>query len=247
MFANRIASLVLLILVFGFSRAEADLIVFQDGDFGTHWVSNRIEIGSGGSTQSGATNKLTGGNPDAFRSSDHAFGGRTGSRTSRLVHVNTLASYDPSLGAISDISFSFDEAWFPENSTTFPTSVLFGAAAKQDGRLFHAPGGSLTEFTNWTPFEFTNLTAADFVPSEPAFADTAILDFSLNSSSIEFGFYSEASHFFTVTAMTGVDNWQASITAAGSQTVPEPSTMVLMAFGLIGVGYLRLRRVYRKA
>ncbi len=247
--ANRIAFLVLLILVFSISLAEAGLIVFKDGDFGTHWNFGRIEIGSGGRTQSGNTNVSTGGSPGAYRLSQHSYGGRPGGRESRLVHANTLASYDPMLGAISGVSISFDAAWktMTLNSGAEPTWVGFGAVARQNGRWFHTLGQAVYAHDIWKPMAFNLLTASSFLQSNPN-APAASLDFSLTGSPIQFGYYSYATRWFTVEADTGVDNWEARLTTtAGSQIVPEPSTVTLVVLGVIGLGCVRLRKAYRKA
>jgi len=217
---------------------RGDVIEFIDGDFGPSWTSAHIIFGNGTGTFGSAENLPVGGNPDAYRRSEHIHGGSVPNDVlSWFFNFDSGRDYSPvAQGTLNSMSVSFDGIIFVSSNGG---AAQFGPAVRQNGRVFFfdpmAAGQSNASF-GWRQFDFGPLIENDFqsVPGLPA----ASLDFAAGGP-IEFGYWSLVGDFFTASAESGVDNWRLQLDV---QPIPEPSSGVLEIVGLSGWCCRRHRR-----
>jgi hypothetical protein len=207
---------------------RGEMIDVTDGDFGSHWTSAHITGGVGTGTFGSSQNLLTGGNPDAYRSSEHIHGGSTPNDVlSWFFNFDSSFTYTPSTqGQLDELSVAFDGIIFASSNNG---AAQFGPAVRQGGRIFSfdpMAAGQSNASLGWRSFDFGPLVESDFQP-EPDFPG-AVLDFA-SGGPIEFGYWSIVGDFFTASAETGVDNWQLQLEV---QPVPEPSSLLCSVIGL---------------
>jgi hypothetical protein len=147
--------------------------------------------------------------------------------------INTTFTYNPSLqGVISSISSSVDKYYIFRSGGTF-TSNFFRPMILQDGNYYMAAIP-----VSVTPGVYNNGSASGLLAT-----DFQLFDFltgAFNSSShpnfsgdtMEFGLANRITNTFTTADgnITNYDNY--SLTVA---SVPEPSALLLMAFGLVAL------------
>jgi len=204
---------VLMILFCGVGKTYALTMSFFDDDFiDSEWSSTVMGAGS-----SIATTEPSGGNPDEYR------------RVSLTVDpyqyvVNyqlfNLAVFTPATqGAITSVSLSYDIRRV-YTSNPGATQIAKGIAVKQDSTI-HDYYGGVTSTTTWESFSISNI-----VPLFPG------IDW-VNGNQITFGFYDSVGTLTTpFTLDGGYDNFGAEIEY---NPIPEPTTIVLMGFGLLGL------------
>lgn len=165
---------------------------------------------------------LAGGNPGAYRSISHVYGGFGSIITG---HIFEDAAYNPGLdGALGSVTFAFDAKVFEAGQSG---AVGFGALLRQSGSYYMAgfssvlPGG-------WTNQSYIDLSAANFALISGA--GPALPDFSAAGAEIKFGFFaSNGTGLSTRTSTSsGVDNWSVTTTAAA---VPEGGNTQLHVIG----------------
>lgn len=188
-----------------------------------------------------AEQKTTGGNLDKYRELTHnwsAIGGDP-AQFIHTVHIYWGESYNPSIaGPILGINFSFDLSLFAWDVTA---GIRYTPMMVQNGVYYILPTSPpyevLVTDSQWTHFSIPQVVESDFfVLGDPLGLGTP--DFSANGSPIHFGYYAanaskQAGSHFTV---SGIDNYTVSISSSPDPTlIPEPTTIVLMGFGLVGL------------
>lgn len=209
---------------------------FSDGNFlDANWSASKIfDSTPGASASFGAFQSPTGGNPGAFRETQHSYSGPGGLA---VGHLQTSAFFTPSLqGAIQTIDGSYDALVISVGSSA---AVGYGLALKQNGDYYLKGGAAVFPGAGWTVRTFIGLTSADFGRVDDA---TFHPDFSLTGSSIQFGYYTgNGTAFGTPEASdSGIDNWTVSVNAAAT---PEPGSATLLITLCLGTaGFARRRR-----
>lgn len=231
----------LLVLVIVSSRATA--FVYTDGTFNnSDWNVTLATSGQGGTATAGQM--ATGGNPGSYWDVAITLNATTPDLGTALVGVfsiNSTAVYDPSVsGAIASIDYSEDSILLSTLNASIGGGQSAAPALLQNGILYTltlSTGVFATPDTTWTSHQLMGLTAADF------FSGTLNPDFSVTGAPIEFGFWRAISHPTgnPIQGRTGgIDNWTLTVNSAS--TVPEPATLSLLSFGLLGVGFAARRR-----
>ena len=229
------------------ASAQAITVQFSDQTFDdSDWTAILGCTTPGQNCSFNASQQLTGGNPDEFRSVQHDF---TGAGSIGVRHFANFASYNPSAGAITSIDFSFDAAFLSSNPSSF-NAVSYQFVIRQDGLVYEPfgvfSGGSvgpgLPPFSSpgeWVSYGATGATESDFVASGMPNNNP---DFSSSGSIIEFGYLTSNSSGFSNSKQTvsGIDNWSVTVNA-----VPEPLT-ILGAGTAAGFGTFFKRTMNKK-
>jgi len=168
-------------------------------------------------------------------------------RAVQAAYINSGLIYNPGTsGAISSLNFGFDVRRFVGLSNGSGGSVA--PLLRQGGEIF-VFSGSLTNFSqnNWTPLGF-DLAASN---SWRTLSSAAVNpNFSVTGGVMEFGFRYSTGGLCSANVgqsctstqfQVGLDNYTVTITPA-STTVPEPSTVALLAVGLAGIVTVSRRR-----
>lgn len=214
--------------------------VFSDGNFDTGWAFGNLFTTNSGHGFTFQQQQLSGGNPGKFLATGGSHGGvGNGFRTIRFFSINTDFTFNPSASPLTALSIAFDSREFFDGSLFQAVRVEVGAALRQRGNFYYSNDfGTLGAAGNpWQRFQFLDLTASDFTnaatsgPSQP--------DFSSTGAPIEFGYYGFANNNFTVSAKIGVDNFALNLGPVNS--VAEPAPLLLLGFGLLGLGTRRRR------
>jgi hypothetical protein len=234
-------------------RQNLPPFIISDDDFSpAPWTVTEEVIGSGSATVS---QRLTGGNPGAFRFMSHRLPPVSGSggNTIFVTHVYQGAYYYPrydgeirAIDYVEDgviLSFPFAEAF----STTQPVLV-------QDGRLYRSSRFIRFVAQNsshaWETQALRQLTAADFIRVGGSENDHP--DFSVNGGPIYFGFTRNNSRTSTLPPVPGnqdmvidqgVDNWQVIVYRDNTNRPPQAADDVYILDGSDGppiVGFLEV-------
>ena len=149
-------------------------ITISDEDFANGSWSEIVNQLTPGESHT-ATQSLTGGNSDAFRSMTHDF---TGSGTISVFHQYNDSAYAPGVsGAILSLDYSEDQIQF--NPPFSGAQIGATPALLQDGIVYVGPSMNFGS-TSWSAASLTGLTAADFTAfggsANPDFAETGRLD-----------------------------------------------------------------------
>jgi hypothetical protein len=210
--------------------------VFSDGTFpNADWSASKIADTTPGAAASfSAFQSLSGGNPNAFRETQHSYAGPGG-----LIvgHLNSLALFTPSLqGQIQTIDGSYDGIVISVGSSN---AVGYGLALKQNNAYYTKAGAVFVPGSGWTSRTFTGLTSADFGRVDDASFHP---DFTLTGSVLQFGYYTANGSAFGASELSdsGIDNWSVSINAANT---PEPgSALAMLACSIMAAGVALRRR-----
>ncbi|AFZ48307.1 protein of unknown function DUF1555 [Cyanobacterium stanieri PCC 7202] len=232
-------------LTFSFLVATpAQAATFFDGTFNDADWTRIVNITPSPSGSSGetATQSLSGGNPDAFRSMTHTL---TGGTAVNVFHFNNNAIYNPALGAIVSIDYSADVRGLTPSAGTFGD----GFAILQDGRIFRTGTTGVSTGSPWQTKSLLGLTDGNFFALDGGSGP----DFSITGSLIQFGYERNNANFSpSPTARTithGIDNWSvrlnlATVPVPEPSKTPEPSTII--SLGLLGFGALWQRKLALK-
>jgi hypothetical protein len=191
-----------------FNNADWELAVFSD---------------TGGTTVAGQ--QMFGGNPGAFRQITDNITAASGPNSVSAVwsfHGKISATYSPQTqGAIFTLDYSEDSILL-FNSDGGTQGELAGIALRQDGQVYVSHGFITPEYS-WVHHDQRNLTANNFgllrSNQMPAGSGNQVdftqhPDFSVNGTTIEFGFFrananSPGGGAYTITG--GIDNWSVTI------------------------------------
>lgn len=195
--------------------------VFSDGTFDdTDW---ELSVSTtGGSVTS--TQETNGGNPGNWRRHDVV-------GLSYIFNIQLDANYDPSVeGAVTSIGYGESRI----NTGAVGIGPGSAPALVQNGEFYTGAtvdGDFHTTSSTWVSREAVDLDVFDFVRCTlvTCFAGEHP-DFTASGGVITFGY---EMHFTTSLQLAGIDNW--SITVNTINTVPEPSTIGLLAAGLFGL------------
>lgn len=209
-------------------------IIISDEDFAnSSWIVIVNQLTPGESQT--ATQSLTGGNSDAFRSMTHGF---SGSGTLSVFHQYNDSAYTPATaGAILSLDYSEDQIQF--NPPFSGAQIGATPALLQDGIVYVGPGINFSS-TSWAAASLAGLTAADFT----AFGGSANPDFSETGSAIHFGFQRFNSTGGVVSeTQHGIDNW--SVTLETNSVPDTESAWALLGLGLGCCAFFAHRQVER--
>ncbi|RMF94797.1 MAG: PEP-CTERM sorting domain-containing protein [Candidatus Schekmanbacteria bacterium] len=228
---KKMISVFTILLTFFVMTCTASALVFYDSTFNDSDWSLTIQTKAGGGTVT-AMQVATGGNPGEFREIINSVNYGPGSSVFGY-HIRNGADYDPSTeGAIGSIDYSEDSIMF----TGFGDGEATGPALFQNGKYYY----SAQLYSNqsvWTHQSLLSLGEQDF---HTLYDNNDHPDFSATGSIISFGFFrANTTTFGSYTIDAGIDNWTLKINPA--VPIPEPSTMILLGFGLVGFGYLKSR------
>jgi hypothetical protein len=217
-------------------RADATT-VFEDGTFDlSTWDSTLYSLGNGGSQT--AIQQMSGGNPGAYLYVDNAVNAAPPYSGIWGVFLKKGAVYDPSLGAIESVSYSEDAILFSSSIDRGEGQASF-LVLEQGGSIFSRLPYFPTNYDNWTHLESSGLLASDFGKLDLTTFDIDNAqnpDFSESGSALRFGFYrANSTPSRAYSRAGGIDNWQVVIESVATP-VPEPSTLLLLATGVAGLG-----------
>jgi hypothetical protein len=206
---------------------------FADADWSLTVLAFRDGVANPAGGSASAPQVASGGNPGAFRRTDLTVNasGPLGALVVAASFRNG-ASYDPQTqGTITSIDFAIDGTLL----STFTQNL--GLALRQGGQIYFTAG--FLPAGAWESFQATGLTESDFSQCGPSTCPVSgNPDFSASGGSIDFGYVALNSLGGTNPAFStqvGADNWSVTI-------VPEPSTVVLLALGLLALGCRRRSR-----
>lgn len=221
---RRTLTLLLAICLFATCFAFADT-TFTDGTF-AGWTATQTQDGSTGSAT--ATQFLSGGDPGAYLQITN----NTGDSGSFWgVALNPTAVYDPGSGAI--LSLGMSGMYSTISVDSLYNGQCTGLALSQGGTIYVGsylgPALECGYYDKWHNVSFSSLDSSDFSSSTGTHPD-----FSTSGSQITFGLTA-----FNLGAGrstdTDFDNFSVTVQVAGSTEVPEPSSLLLLASGALGL------------
>jgi len=244
--AERVAAIGLAALALTFSpvRANAGPVTFLDQTFDpAGWTTVPFPFGDGG--QGTVAQVATSGNPGPYRSILLDIQPSPSASTFSalwLFNFHQSAIYDPSSqGAIATIDYAEDSIFLGGvNDVGTRLTVANGThavslALRQNGVLY-IPSGFALPGASWGTFSLAGLTETNF----SAVGAPGHLDFSTSGALVQFGFLHRVSGSIGgigFESTTGIDNWTVTVTP-----VPEPSTLLLVVGGAVGIAVWRRRR-----
>lgn len=201
--------------------------VFVDENFvDADWSYQKIVDQTPGQTATVAAQQLlTGGNPDAYRSTTHNWcDDGTGIQDIAVLHLRDGFVWDPAVdGPIDSLTLSYDVIFAPFGN---PNAVGYHLAVAQNG---HAYGRTaFATSPSWTNVSASGVDASDFV----AFTSGAPpLDFSASGAPMQFGYVTSNGTAFAqcVTTTSGIDNFTLTITPSFTPSCPPPAGSVPLA------------------
>lgn len=214
----------------------AQAAVYFDGVFNnSDWTMTTFNNATGVGSTAQALQIPAGGNPNEYRNIRHQLLVQTpGNGMIFTFHLNNTAFYTPSSqGAISYIDYSEDDINFLNQLGNGQGSGLAiyqnSTFYRQQTPLFVMP---YVPYSIWTNNAAPGLVASDFVEVTPAglIVPTSNPDFSATGSVMQLGFHRGNSGNGPYDTNTGIDNWNVNVVP-----VPEPSTLALLALGLVGL------------
>lgn len=236
------------------STASSQTVSYQVGAFPpASWEEHILAIDPDSWSHS-ATATATGGNPgDALQLEFSAPRMTPGSHQLIVAWMNGGLAYDPSAsGAVERFAFAIDAAGLFSSGISGTFYGYLRPMIQQDGNLFSVGSSSLQiPSSDWTTMSW-NWLATDNWITAPGVPVGALPDFSASGAPITFGFRLDVG--LTCNAQTGslcsapafgaiVDNFRVDVWAMPSTSVPEPSSLLLLA---AGVGVLLLSGRLRK-
>lgn len=221
------------------ARVDA-AVIFSDQTFlDANWSATKIFDSTPGTNGTFSAFQVgAGGNPGAFRETDHAL---TGIGGFVIDQFRSGATFSPvASGAIVSIDFALDVRFLGGSTGTSQVGYEFilaqgGSHYFSSGTLAVALGpGNGAPGASWQSFTFPGLTQSNFTkifgpgPTNP--------DFSATGGDIQFGYLTTNSEAFgnPITTRSGIDNWSVTVRSIQS-TVPEPATLTLLGAGLAAV------------
>ena len=225
------SALSVMIVVGSFSSANATMsTVFSDNVFqDTDWMGFEVRDGTGNDSFvfTGAQ-RLTGGNPDEYRRVTHALNTPPGIGVRvESGHLFLGGSFDPGEdGTIISVDFF----WEGISINSSAGAVGYGSLVVQDGIAYIRGGGQTLNGVGWEGYSQTGLVGNSFFN----IFDSSAPDFSDAGAPLQFGFFASNGTFGDSFNDGGVDNWRVVI-----NFIPEPSTALLVATGLIGLAARR--------
>ncbi len=157
-----------------------------------------------------AYQKLTGGNPNAYRYVSHTWtGDGIGSKQIAVAHIMTSNIYDPNdHGPISSIDCSFDAIFINDVD---PHAVGYYPIIRQNG-IYYRYGYRNVVAQTWEHFPFLNSRMYDWVRLYPD-SGSNYPDFSESGNPIYFGYvsYNGTGGNHTLTTESGIDNFVATV------------------------------------
>jgi hypothetical protein len=230
---KRLSSFAALIFLVSESPQAAP-VMFSDGTFNdADWNDTAVMFGGGGTATTSQTS--TGGNPGSFREIDITVVANLEARVD-IFSINSNAIYDPSAsGAIASIDYSEDSILLDTFNTLGGAGQAAAPALLQNGILYSltlTTGAFGTPDRTWTSHQLVSLTVSDFL------SGSLVPDFSASGAPIQFGYRRAISHppgNLEQGLTGGIDNWSLTVNPV---IVPLPPALILMVFGLAGMGSL---------
>ena len=239
----------LLVWLLPVSGLQAAVITLGDNDFQNANWSTTVLGGTAGVAASG-TRVATGGNPDAYRQTTITLP-LTGPSAQALINFASfsgLATYNPSVsGAITQLQIDYDLLLESISGLPLAGAAVYRPLIRQGGQIyFLAVGDGATG--GWTGFSHTSLSNLDWTEINNGLSRP---DFTATGGTIEFGFRAlltitcgPGASCGPVTTVSGLDNFQITVTNTEASVVPEPGTLLITAvFGSLllirGRRYLR--------
>ena len=223
---------VALVAVVGYA-ATAEAVTLSDATFANvDWGAFLVIDTSPnpGLTSFTAGQVATGGNGGPYREWDVNW---TGPGGPNVGHILLTTSVDPqSLGGIADIAMTFEVNVF---NAPFIGGTGYRALARQNSTFYVSTQNFIATANSWTSNTFSAVTFVKLGTGPGG----STLDTSATGLPIEFGYLSRVNPSTAVMLnnVSGVDNWAVTVTA-----VPEPSTALLLASGLVAMAVGRRRR-----
>ena len=240
---------ILIILIPGVAQAS----IHTDGEFFVdQWEQSRFTTGVGNlvfnSEQRVTSSSYPPAISGAFRRTGQNFGTSLGTNTFRLSNIYTPFAFDPSLGALTQLSMEFDAFLISQappgsNAVNDTGGQYYGVSVLQAGNTFYSSGRNAT-YDQWVKLRFIGLTESDFTYAGrlPAGFPVPAVDFSTSGAPIQFGYYSYSAGYQSTSAYHAVDNWRLEVNPQVN-SVPEPSSaIVFIGLMLSGAFVYRCRR-----
>ena len=206
--SNPISHTYFLALLVAALPASAQQITLSDGDFvDSDWTTFNQTTGSASST---TQTLLSGGNPDAYRSTAHTISGD--STFLYQIYVGSNSTHNPSCdGPITSIDYSVDTKGEPSTGNRAHITALL-----QDGNYYRTNSFEYPANSTWASFDPADTTEADWWEISGAPGSNPP-DFSETGGPIQFGF-ADAISGGTGTFYSDVDNWEMIINHAPPPT-----------------------------
>jgi len=218
--------------------AQATTLTFSDGSFDpANWSTQLFNFHTGGTAT--PTQAPSGGNPGSYQQvayDTNAANDPNDNAAIYVFHAFAGAVVDPSVdGAITSVDYSW------EVRAVSGAGIFSGPALAQGANVYVSAGlleltGTSTLWRSVSRLGVRDVNYGliqDILEIDPA-QDP---DFSASGTPITFGYFSAlagARDGPAASAVGGFDNWSVDVLL-----VPEPATGLLVAIGLVGLGFVR--------